>query len=270
MRAILHSITFDGAHVNKSMCEKLGASFHPKNLKPFIQHPITKEKIYLFFDSCHILKLVRNALAKISILQNEQGQLIKWQYIKQLHEKEKAESLRAATKLTNKHIDFYNKIVNVRLAAQTLSESVANALIFCESIDTSFTGAVATAEFCTYFNNAFDILNSRNKFSKQPYNKSISSNTLDTYSTFIENFCHYVNSLRDMNGRKLIQCVRNRGFLGFITALRNVIELYKHLNKTYNLEYLLTYKLCQDHIENLFSSIRSCGGFNNNPSCTQF
>lgn len=160
--------------------------------------------------------------------------------------------------------------MNVRLAAQVLSESVANALIFCKSIDTSFTGAVATAEFCTFFNNAFDILNSRNKFSKQLYNKPISSSTLDTYSAFIEDFCHYVNNLRDVNGRKLIHCVRNRGFLGFITALRNTVELYKHLNNTYNLEYLLTYKLCQDHLENLFSSIRSCGGFNNNPSCTQF
>lgn len=131
------------------MCEKLGASFHPENLKLFIQHPVTKEKIYLFFYSCHILKLVRNALAKINILQNEQGQLIKWQYIKQLHEKEKTEGLRTATKLTDRHIDFYNEIMNVRLTAQVLS--VANALIFCESIDTSFTGAVATAEFCTFF-----------------------------------------------------------------------------------------------------------------------
>lgn len=120
------------------------------------------------------------------------------------------------------------------------------------------------------FNNAFDILNSRNKFSKQPYNKSISSNTLDIYSEFIENFCHYVNNLHEVNGNKIIHCIRNRGFLGFITALRNAIELYKYLNKTYNLEYLLTYKLCQDHIENLFSSIRSCGGFNNNASCAQF
>lgn len=73
-----------------------------------------------------------------------------------------------------------------------------------------------------------------------------------------------------MSGTKLIHSGRNRGFLGFITALCNAIELYKHLNDTYNLEYLLTYKLCQDHIENLFSSIRSYGGFNNNPSCTQF
>lgn len=32
---ILHSIMFDGAHVNKSMYEKLDASFYPENLKPF-------------------------------------------------------------------------------------------------------------------------------------------------------------------------------------------------------------------------------------------
>lgn len=34
--------------------------------------------------------------------------------------------------------------------------------------------------------------------------------------------------------------------------------------------YLLTYKLSQDHLELFFSSVRSKGGFNNNPSPKQF
>lgn len=43
-----------------------------------------------------------------------------------------------------------------------------------------------------------------------------------------------------MNGKKVIYCVRNRDFMDFVTALRNAIELYKHLNNIYNLGYLLT------------------------------
>jgi len=35
-------------------------------------------------------------------------------------------------------------------------------------------------------------------------------------------------------------------------------------------KYFLTYKLSQDHLELFFSKIRSCGGFNNNPSVVQF
>uniref|UniRef100_A0AAV2LW01 Transposable element P transposase-like RNase H C-terminal domain-containing protein n=1 Tax=Knipowitschia caucasica TaxID=637954 RepID=A0AAV2LW01_KNICA len=34
--------------------------------------------------------------------------------------------------------------------------------------------------------------------------------------------------------------------------------------------YLLTYKLSQDHLELFFSSVRARGGFNNNPTTTQF
>ena len=36
------------------------------------------------------------------------------------------------------------------------------------------------------------------------------------------------------------------------------------------LQYLLTYKLSQDHLELFFAAVRSAGGFNNNPTTQQF
>lgn len=58
---ILHSVTFDGATVNLSMCTALGANFElGENFKPYIVNNITKEKIFCFLDPCHMLKLVRN------------------------------------------------------------------------------------------------------------------------------------------------------------------------------------------------------------------
>ena len=36
------------------------------------------------------------------------------------------------------------------------------------------------------------------------------------------------------------------------------------------LEYILSYKMSQDHLEILFSCFRAMGGYNNNPNCKQF
>lgn len=51
--------------------------------------------------------------------------------------------------------------MNVRLAAQVLSDSVGDALLYVKSINTNFEGCEATSEFCKRINNAFDILYSR-------------------------------------------------------------------------------------------------------------
>lgn len=126
----VHSITFDGAPVNKSMCTQLGASFVLTNSCTF-SHPETEEDVFIFLDPCHDLKLIRNALGELGILINERGEFIKWDYIVQLYYKEKVEGLRAATKLTGRHINFHNEKMNVRLAAQVFSESVSKALIYC-------------------------------------------------------------------------------------------------------------------------------------------
>lgn len=52
-----------------------------------------------------------------------------------------------------------------------------------------------------------------------------------------------------------------------MNSLKNI---YKEFVKTGKLEFLLSFKFSQDHLETLFSVIRSRGGFNNNPNCLQF
>lgn len=105
--AHLHSITFDGAPVNTSMCLSLGTNF--KDQTPHIVNPLNNEKIFVFYDPAHMLKLVRNAFWEKRIIQNGKGELIKWDYIQKLVEKEKNEGLRAATKLTSRHIFYKNE-----------------------------------------------------------------------------------------------------------------------------------------------------------------
>lgn len=67
--AHLHSITFDGTKVNTKMCEALGADFCRKT--PFILNPKLKEKIYIFYDAAHMVKLIRNAFGNKKMILNE-------------------------------------------------------------------------------------------------------------------------------------------------------------------------------------------------------
>lgn len=172
-----------------------------------------------------------------------------------------------------------------------------------------FKSAEATATFCKNINDTFDLLNCRSRFSKrfETHKRPISPETVGTLKQYATELIAYIRGLKGERtvrkkkekdpsiepqqqhtpapGRKkahsrsqesdsgpipILKHTLQCGFAGMIIALQNVFLLYEYLRKKYGLEYLLTYKLLQDHIENFFSAIRIKGGFNNNPSAFQF
>lgn len=268
--AHVHSVTFDGTNVNTTMCTSLGANFDLSNPKPYFINPTTKEKVYTFYDPAHMIKLIRNTFGDRKIIMNSKNEIICWDYIVKLYNKEKNEGLRAGTKLTSKHIFYGNQKMNVRLAAQVLSNSVSDALLFTKTKDPLFDGCIATAEFCRMFNNAFDILNARQMLSKSPYNGAITVENFKTYETFYESFKVYTAQLKFYDGTLIINSKRKTGFIGLILGLKNALDLFKLLLNTGDMYYLLTYKISQDHLETFFSALRSRGGYNDNPTCREF
>uniref|UniRef100_A0A2S2N8G3 THAP domain-containing protein 9 n=2 Tax=Schizaphis graminum TaxID=13262 RepID=A0A2S2N8G3_SCHGA len=233
----INSLTFDGASVNTSMVSTLGADL---NNSPQIINPHTKEPIYIFLDAAHMIKLVRNAwgdrvykknennksVEVIKELVNSKEELIRWDYLKKLYTIESEKGLRVGTKLTIRHIEYSNEKMNVRLAAQTLSKSVADALMFLKTNESYFKDVDATVQFIQYMNNAFDILNSRNQFSINPYNKPISIDTVNTYRQFTIEFTQYVEGLMFVEYRneqrivtKVLNSNRKTGFIGMIIDL---------------------------------------------------
>jgi len=173
---IIKTVTCDGAASNLSMIRFLKCNIsQPVNLQTYFQHPISKHKVYVFLDPCHMLKLIRNTLGEYKCLVNKNGHDIKWEYIVALHELQENENLHIGNKLRKGHIEYYKKKMNVRFAAQVFSLSVANALKICRTILQleNFTHSKATEEFLEMINNLFDIFNSRNlrqKFYKRPIN----------------------------------------------------------------------------------------------------
>lgn len=87
---------------------------------------------------------------------------------------------------------------------------------------------------------------------------------------FIASSITYLKSLKDRNHISILQSPRKTGFNGLIVCLKSIGRLFDNTVKTKQLNFILSYKISQDHIEMLFSAIRSRGGFNNNPTAAQF
>ena len=74
-----------------------------------------------------------------------------------------------------------------------------------------------------------------------------------------------------MENINILNSPNKTGFIGFIIAMQNFKTiLNEYVTKNNYLQYILTYKFSQDHLEVLFSWIRAMGGFNNNPTSKQF
>lgn len=269
------SLTFDGAASNLAMAKILGCNFDfggGKFITTF-PHPITQSPIAIFLDPCHMLKLVRNTLADKKSMVDGNDQFVNFEYIEKLHKLQQAEGLHFGNKLRSAHIAWYKKKMNVKLAAQLLSESVATSLEFClqEKLP-GFEGCEATIKFIRLFNTLFDLLNSRNLKSygfKRPLQ---ASNEADVKS-FVSEARVYISSLKEArNGKNILVSNRKTGFLGFLICVESMLALYESLIVTgrFHMSFLCMFKISQDHLELFFGKIRSLGGCNNNPSARQF
>lgn len=74
--------------------------------------------------------------------------MIEWKYLQSLLDLQSKSGLRAANKLTKRHIGFETQRMKVKLCTQTLSSSVAVALNVCNKLQLpEFRGSETTAEF---------------------------------------------------------------------------------------------------------------------------
>jgi len=205
---IVESVTFDGAVVNKSMVTALGANFDyfSPNFKPWFDHPITKQPVLVFWDACHMLKLIRNALGDKGPLYHPSSaptDKIDWGHISQLNARQEVGGLRLGNKLTMRHVKYQEAKMNVRLATQALSDSVSKGLYFLKAREPAFRFVAATADFCKVMNDAFDILNCRSLFAKNPFQKPLNDANEGKLRARAEEIIHYIEKLE----LDIVKCV---------------------------------------------------------------
>ncbi len=164
--------------------------------------------------------------------------------------------------------------MNVRLAAQTLSSSVANAIEF---LDKSFKlpalpNSNGTIQFISTIDKLFDMLNSRNPLGNG-YKTPVKLDNKSVWEEIFTSSAHYLLSLKTKaTPPQFLSTTQRKTFIiGFVACVKSTICMATEMVSapTNHFKYLLTYKFSQDHIQLLFSCIRSKGGWNNNPNCLQ-
>lgn len=163
--------------------------------------------------------------------------------------------------------------MNARLAAQMLSNSVADAVDYlnrCGHPDFLDPDVNVTSNFIRIFDKAFDVMNARRVLSKGLKGPLTLSNS-DIWSSILNTLTKYIVEELLCEKTSILKHRRKTFAVGFLINAYSFKALCLDLlRKEHPLKYFLSYKCSQDHIELLFCCIRSRGGWNNNPSTSQF
>jgi hypothetical protein len=163
-------------------------------------------------------------------------------------------------KLTSRHLDVVgSERMNVRLACETISGSVASA------IEVYFPEKKRVAEFIRLANNFFDIMNSRIKNDSIPWKCSFGLH-LEDQTRILDKFYDEVLNMRCIGSNSMLPF--QRGILQSITALKMMFGDLR--NSSLKIRYINTNRLNQDVAENAFGLIRAMGRCNVTPGPVDF
>ena len=285
-------VTSDGASPNRSMYRMHLRMTRVEDINYDVDvtyrtlNVMANEKRYIYFisDAPHLIKTARDCLSNSlagrctrSMWNN--GKYITWNHISKLFLDDLDCGLHLVPKITNERIKLTPfAVMNVRLAAQVLSESVFNALKTYGPPE-----AEESAKFCIMYDKFFDCLNVRNHkeavTKSKPFLKPYSSPDDERFTWLLDTFFKYFTDWKDsINARTDGQFTDNakanmfiswQTYEGIKITVHSSIELIKYL-LSQNVPYVLTERFCQDPLENYFGRQRSMGQRKDNPSLRDF
>lgn len=132
-----------------------------------------------------------------------------------------------------------------------------------------FEDAAPTIYFITMVDRAFDLLNVRTPVAKG-FKSAIRRNNIGEIGDLCRQLENFFQSLQDSNGDRIVMTRKSTGFIGMIFCLKSLLSLSTELLKESSINYILSYKFSQDHIELFFNAVRRACGWNNNPTSMQF
>ncbi|XP_008053799.1 DNA transposase THAP9 [Carlito syrichta] len=265
------AVTSDATAHSVQMARALGIHLDEDSMKCTFQHPSASgQQIAYFFDSCHLLRLVRNTFQSLQTIQFLHG-TAHWQHLVDLaalEEQELAGRERSPCKL----ISLKSHVLKVNCAAQLFSESVARALEHLLSTGLpSFQKCMGTTYFLRLISNLFDICNSRNRYGKR-LKGPLSPETYSKINHVLIEAKTIFVTLSDTSNNQIIKGKQKLGFLGFLLNAESLKWLYQNyvVPKVVPLPYLLTYKFSQDHLELFLKMLRQASVPSSSPTCMAF
>lgn len=265
------SITFDGFSTNFTMCELLNVCFDVDDCRPYFFLPGDDRKIYIILDPSHMEKLARNCVAGNKFLLTEDMSKIEWRYFESLENLRTEKNFALTHKLNKKHMQWGRAKMNVRLAVETLSNSVADSMqhLMDRNFE-EFAGATATVGFIRTMNDIFDIMNSKRILSSNSFKSAINPlNQAEIFERF-DDAIAYLRTLKLPSGQLVISARTKTAFRGFVINMITLKAIYEECVESGLMQFLPTFSFSQDHVESFFGRIRSMNGYNDNPTVEQF
>lgn len=245
--------------------QKVLANLNVTLEKPYFM--FQDQKYYAFYDVPHLLKCIRNNFLNNSFVSG--NKLIKFSDIKAIYELDsKSNTGRCLLKLSNKHVNpnAFEKM-NVKLAAQLLSHSVASAIkVALQTGELVSATGEHTANFVDTMNYLFDALNSTRFTANNPYNRVLSEKNPQVMKA-IDRGYDLIKNLYKINTKG--ELYRPPSFDGFLQTI-NAVKMFYCQQLEEEKSFLFTGRLSQDPLENQFSIYRQKGGYNRNPTAKSF
>ncbi|KAG0437470.1 hypothetical protein HPB47_017434 [Ixodes persulcatus] len=255
---LVKAVICDQGGSNRTMATKLGVT--PDH--PFFM--VGDERVYFMFDTPHLLKCTRNNLRKGNLQIG--SKTVKWSYIREVHSSSHPLKLKLAPKLTDRHVNqtpFGN--MKVKLAAQVLSNSVAAAVFTFAALNILAPDSVFTAEFIERMDQLFDSLNSsvvcRDDSRKLRYAITATSE----HHEFLKSCLSWIAQWKFISAPKQPPTIK-----GWQITVSAILLFWEDVHQNCDTEVLLTRRLNQDPIENLFATVRQQHGCNETPNAFQF
>lgn len=208
-------------------------------------------------DAPHVLKLIRNWLIDTGF--NVEDKIINKKPLEALISLTSTE-LSVCHKLRKEHLSCEgSQRQMVSLATQLLSHTTSTALLHYKLIQEEKLN-IDTANFIELINNWFDLVNI-----SHPNNKSTPFTV--PYGLLLDDQDLLLNEVKETfyklrcNGKKNLQLFQ-KAVIMHTNGMKSLLQILKENN----LKYLLTSKINQDSLENLFSQLRTRGGLNDHPT----
>jgi hypothetical protein len=260
---IVKAITCDQETQHQKLYKKLVGD------ESYFIHEQTKEKVFCFFDSCHLIKSTRNCLFSHDV-ELQSGKIASWNILRLYFNFYRTKDIKVCTKLTESHINLpFGAKMRVRLATQVLSRKLAIDLQnLCDLNYFKLENCEGTIQYLEKTSMIFNLFNSLNN--KQPLLCG-GAITKDNFNEFVykcEEFKQWIMNLKVYDNADNVMPTMpfQKGWCLTIDATCGLVR--ELLDDSWN--FFATSRLQQDALENLFSQLRrDRGGFCSHPNANK-
>ncbi|KAM9295755.1 DNA transposase THAP9 [Morus bassanus] len=250
----------------------LGIRIDPERIHCTFQHPPgSAHSITYFFDICHALQLIRNALQcfqKIEWLSDT----VQWQHVVELAALQEQRVLEPCSPKSGRPRSEESYHLKVNLATLLFSEGVADALEHLQKLGlASFQNCSGTIKFVRLMSCLCDVFHGRGPNRRGLEGPLLARNYTKISCLFNEAKSFFV-TLTDSMGRYIIKSKRKLGFLSFLLNAESLKWLYANYvcPEGAPSHQLLTYAFSLDPLELFLRALQQACGSSGSPTCTVF